>query len=109
MIAEGGKTKLVERFARDTGKLWNGAPIDIKDAPTKGIAKKLIRECCKTLPISKIFGEMSSGCESTQSEETLPSDLVRHAGNHDGITNGEEEDLKEKSLRNKNKKNCNIF
>ena len=45
---------------------------------------------------------MSAGRENTpQSGETGPeksSELVRPAGNHDGIANGKEKDLEEKSL-----------
>ena len=51
-MTEGGKTKTFERsLARDTGKLWNQAPREIRDAPTQELAKKQIRLYCKTLPI----------------------------------------------------------
>ena len=53
---------------------------------------------------------MSAGGESKQSGETQPEnspDVVRPAGNHDGIANGKEKDLGEKSLLNKQKK-CNF-
>ena len=46
---------------------------------------------------------MSAGSESRQFGETRPeksSDLVRPAGSHDGITNGKEKDLEEKSQKN---------
>ena len=47
-----GKMRLAENsFVRDTGKMWNRALKQIKEAPTKGIAKGLIRTYCKTLPI----------------------------------------------------------
>ena len=51
-MPEGGKTKQAEEsFVRDTGKLWNRTPIEIKEATTKGKAKQLIRTFCKSLPI----------------------------------------------------------
>ena len=55
-----------------------------------------------TANLKKKFGEMSAGCEDTQSGETRPeksSDLVRPTGNHNGIAN-----IKEKSLADKIKK-----
>ena len=51
-MPEGGKTKQAEEsFVRDTGRLWNRTPIEIKEAATKGMAKQLIRTFCKSLPI----------------------------------------------------------
>ena len=40
-MREGGKTKQAERsFVRDTGRLWNQAPTEIKEAGTIGIVKQ---------------------------------------------------------------------
>ena len=51
-IREGGKTILAEKsFTRDTGKLWNAAPKEIKEAETVGIAKEKIKQYCKLLPV----------------------------------------------------------
>ena len=51
-LREGGKTTQAERsFARDTGKVWNQAPKEIKESKTLGAAKNLIKTYCKTLPI----------------------------------------------------------
>ena len=36
-------------FSRDTAKLWNNAPIEIKSATTLGRAKAAIKKHCKTL------------------------------------------------------------
>ena len=49
---EGGKTRIARSsFTRDTGRVWNQAPRNIKEAGTLGLAKKLIRDYCKTLPV----------------------------------------------------------
>ena len=49
---EGGKTTQAEQsFARDTGKVWNQAPKEIKESKTLGAAKNLIKIYCKMLPI----------------------------------------------------------
>ena len=51
-MKEGGRTTQAENcFVRDTGRLWNKVPMEIKEAPSKGTAKKLIRTYCKGLPI----------------------------------------------------------
>ena len=51
-MREGGKTKQAEQsFARDAGRLWNQALIEIKEASTIGIAKHKIIIYFKTLPI----------------------------------------------------------
>ena len=51
-MREGGRTTQMENsFARDTGRMWNKVPTEIKEAPSKGIAKRLIRTYCKGLPI----------------------------------------------------------
>ena len=51
-MREGGRTIQAENsFVRDTGRIWNRAPMEIRVAPSKGIAKKLIRNYCKGLPI----------------------------------------------------------
>ena len=39
-------------FAGDATKLWNKAPEQIKNAKTIWSAKRVIKEHCKTLPIS---------------------------------------------------------
>ena len=40
-MIEGGRTKQAENsFVRDTGKMWNRVQKEIKDAPTKVIAKQ---------------------------------------------------------------------
>lgn len=49
---EGGRTNLAEKsFVRDTRKMWNWAPTEIKEAPTNGMAKQLIRSYSKILLI----------------------------------------------------------
>ena len=40
-----------ESFSSNTAKLWNQAPISIKEAKPLSIAKKLVYSYCKTLPI----------------------------------------------------------
>ena len=51
-MKEGGMTKSAERsFVRDTGRLWNNASKDIKEAKSLRDAKQKIRSYCKTLPI----------------------------------------------------------
>ena len=51
-MQEGGKTNLAEKsFVRDSGKLWNRAPKEIKEVPTITVAKHKIKRYCKTLPI----------------------------------------------------------
>ena len=39
-----------ECFSRNAAKIWNAAPSVIKNATTLGVAKKLIKLHCKTLP-----------------------------------------------------------
>ena len=51
-MREGGKTKQAEKsFVRDSGKIWNQAPMVIKEAKSIAVAKKLIKKYYKTLPI----------------------------------------------------------
>ena len=46
------EAKQVKRsFVRDSGKIWNQASREIKEATTIGAAKRLIKQYCKTLPI----------------------------------------------------------
>ena len=46
-MREGVRTKQAEiSFVRDTGKMWNGASTAIKEAPTKGRTKRLLRNYC---------------------------------------------------------------
>ena len=49
---EGGKTIQAEKsFTRDAGKLWNQAAKEMNAALTIGIAKEIIKQYCKQLPI----------------------------------------------------------
>ena len=49
---EDGKTSTArESFLRNTAKIWNQAPSSIKEAKTMAIAKKLVKNYCKTLPV----------------------------------------------------------
>ena len=51
-MREGGRTIQAENsFVRDTGRMWNKAPSEIREASLKGNAKRLIRIYCKGLPI----------------------------------------------------------
>jgi hypothetical protein len=51
-MKEGGRTTQAENcFVRDIGRLWKNVPIEIKEAPSKVTAKRLIRPYCKGLPI----------------------------------------------------------
>ena len=51
-MLEGGKTKIIQdSYTRDTGRIWNRAPIAIKDALSIRSAKMEIKKYCKTLPI----------------------------------------------------------
>ena len=51
-MREGGRTTQAEnKFARDAGRMWNKVPTEIKEAQSKGMAKRLIRTYCKGLPI----------------------------------------------------------
>ena len=51
-MKEGGRTKMIqESVTRDSGRIWNRAPVSIKDAPNIRSAKKEIKTFCKTLPI----------------------------------------------------------
>ena len=51
-MQEGERTKLAEKsFVRDSGKIWNQAPMVIKEAKSIAVAKKLIKKYYKTLPI----------------------------------------------------------
>ena len=51
-MREGGKTRQSEEsFVRDTSKLWNQAPKEIKEAQTIGAAKVPIKQYCKTMQI----------------------------------------------------------
>ena len=40
-----------ESFSRNTAKLWNQAPTNIKEANTLPIVKRLVKQYCKTLPV----------------------------------------------------------
>ena len=40
-----------ESFTRNTAKVWNQAPISIKNSATLTIAKKQIKKYCKTMPV----------------------------------------------------------
>ena len=52
VMMEGGKNNIARAsFTRDAGRLWNKAPNDIKEAKTLHMAKKLIKDYCKTLPV----------------------------------------------------------
>ena len=43
-MVEGGKTKQAENsFLRHFRKLWNRSPTEIKEAPTEGAVKRLIK------------------------------------------------------------------
>ena len=49
---EGGKNRITEdSFLRDTGRIWNKAPLEIIEARTIETAKVKIRKYCNTLPI----------------------------------------------------------
>ena len=49
---EDGKTSIAkDSFTRSTAKLWNQAPLNIKDATSLAQAKKAIKVYCQTLPI----------------------------------------------------------
>ena len=48
---DGRSTAAKESFSRNTAKIWNAAPKEIKTAKTIFIAKKAIKSYCKTLPI----------------------------------------------------------
>ena len=49
---EDGRTDAArESFSRNTAKIWNQAPMTIKDAMTLSLAKKRVKEYCKSLPI----------------------------------------------------------
>ena len=51
-MQEGGRLKIIrESFCRDTGRLWNRAPKEIKQSISIQTAKKEIKKYCKTLPI----------------------------------------------------------
>ena len=51
-MKEGGRLKIIqESCTRDTGRIWNQAPRDIKDSKTIGEAKRHIKKYCKTLPV----------------------------------------------------------
>ena len=49
---EDGKTTIArDSFTRSAAKIWNQAPIAVKDAKTVIMAKKQIKAYCATLPI----------------------------------------------------------
>ena len=49
---EDGKTAAArDSFTRSAAKLWNQAPLDLRNANNLNMAKKLIRKYCETLPI----------------------------------------------------------
>ena len=49
---EDGRTAAArDSFTRSTAKIWNQAPLEIKNAKSIGIVKKLIKDYCTTLPI----------------------------------------------------------
>ena len=49
---EDGRTSAArESFSRNTAKIWNQAPMTIKEAMTLSLAKKCVKEYCKSLPI----------------------------------------------------------
>ena len=49
---EDGKTNAArESFTRNTAKIWNRAPIAVKEALTLAHAKKMVKNYCKTMPV----------------------------------------------------------
>ena len=49
---EDGRTTVArESFSRSTAKLWNQAPLNLKDCKTITQAKKAIKSYCETLPV----------------------------------------------------------
>ena len=48
---DGGSIAAKKSFSRNTAKLWNQAPKEIKNAKSLPIAKRLIKAYCKALPI----------------------------------------------------------
>ena len=49
---EDGKSSAArESFSRNTAKIWNQAPITVKETRTLNQAKKAVKLYCKTLPV----------------------------------------------------------
>ena len=51
-VKDSARTKIGENsFCMSAARMWNSAPAEIKQCPTLTLAKKRIKEFCKTMPI----------------------------------------------------------
>ena len=51
LLEPGHSKKTMQSFVGDASRVWNKAPSKIKEANSIGMAKKAIKDFCKTIPI----------------------------------------------------------